>query len=137
MIRVKPLLWRDQCGSSAIEFAIAAPVLVSFIWGLFQISLVFEANAGMQHALGEAARLATVYRTDTSDHRPTTAMISNAITTYKFGVSNGTWGTPTITTDTANRRMTITVTYSQPMNFLFFNGPSVTLTKTKVAYFAV
>ena len=136
MMQGKRLLWRDQRGSSVTEFAIAVPVLISMIWGLFQISLVFRANAGMQHALGQAARLATVYRTDTSDHRPTTAMISNAITSYKFGVANGTWATPTITPDTTNKRVTITVSYSQPMNFLFFNGPNVTITKTKVAYYA-
>jgi Flp pilus assembly protein TadG len=131
----KPMLWRDQRGSSVIEFAIAVPVLVSMIWGLFQVSLIFEANAGMQHALGQAARLATVYRTDTTNHRPTTTMISNAITSYKFGVANGTWGTPSITSDTTNKRMTITVTYSQPLNFLFFTR-SVSLTKSKVAYWA-
>jgi Flp pilus assembly protein TadG len=135
MISRKPLLRRDQRGTAMIEFAIAVPVLVAMIWGLFQVSLIFEANAGMQHALGQAARLANVYRTDTADHRPTTTMISNAITSYKFGVARGTWGTPTITPDTTNKRVTITVTYSQPLNFLFFTR-SVSMTKTKVAYWA-
>ena len=52
---------RDERGAAAIEFAIAAQVLVALIWGIFQVGLVFQANAGMQHALGEAARLAVIY----------------------------------------------------------------------------
>jgi hypothetical protein len=30
--------------------------------------------------------------------------------------------------------MTLTVNYSQPMNFLFFAGPTVNLTRTKKVY---
>lgn len=126
----------DRKGSSAVEFALAVPVLVSMIWGVFQVSMILEANAGMQNALGQAARYATVYRTDTSDHRPTDSDISAKITSYKFGVSKGTWGTPVIVTNTANATKTITVSYSQPMDFLFFTGPTVTLTKTKLVYMA-
>ncbi len=52
-------LVRDQRGAGVVEFAIALPVLITMIWGVFQIGLVMQANAGMQHALGEAARYAT------------------------------------------------------------------------------
>ncbi len=31
------------------------PILVLFIYGIFQVGLLFQANAGMQHALGEGA----------------------------------------------------------------------------------
>jgi Flp pilus assembly protein TadG len=134
-------LARDRSGSSAVEFAISVPILVSMIWGIFQFGLVFAAAAGMQNALGAAARYATVWQAGTADHRPTDAQISAYITAYKFGVSNGTWATSCpdfcITTDTAAATKTIKVTYSQPLNFLFFNGPSVTLTRTKVVYMSV
>ena len=32
---------RHDGGSSAVEFALAVPVLVTMIWGMFQISLLF------------------------------------------------------------------------------------------------
>ncbi|HVM23674.1 MAG TPA: TadE/TadG family type IV pilus assembly protein [Sphingomicrobium sp.] len=127
-------LLRDSHGSSAVEFSIAVPILIMMIWGLFQIGLIFQANAGMQHALGEGARYATIYDVTQVNRRPTDAAIQAKITSYKFGVANGTWGTPTITTDDATATKTITVTYSQPLNFLFFSGPTVTLTKTKTVY---
>jgi Flp pilus assembly protein TadG len=117
-------LARDRKGSSAVEFSIVIPILMSMIWGIFQLSLIFEANAGMTNALGQAARLATIYPT------PSDTAIQDQITSSKFGLLNGTWSTPTITT--AGTTKTITVSYSQPLDFLFFAGPTVTLTKSKV-----
>lgn len=123
-------LARNARGSAAIEFAFAAPLLVSLIWGLFQVSLIFEANAGVQSALGEAARKATIWPT------PNDTELQAKITANKFGVSNGTWATPIIATDPTTNTKTITVSYTQPMDFLFFEGPSVTITKSKVVYLA-
>ena len=51
----------NERGAAAVEFALSVPVLVSMIWGIFQLALLFEANAGIQHALGEGARYATLY----------------------------------------------------------------------------
>ena len=118
----------DRAGSSAIEFAIAVPVLVSFIWGIFQVGILYRANAGMQHALGEAARFTTIFPT------PSDSEIQTKITSGKFGLDNGTWSTPTITTDTTAQTKLISVTYSQPTDFLFFPGPTVTLTRSKLVY---
>jgi Flp pilus assembly protein TadG len=125
-------LWHDKRGSAAIEFVIAVPVLVMFVWGIFQFCLLMEANAGMQQALGEGAREATLYPT------PSDTTIQSTITSAKFGVSGGTWSTPQI--DNANVAAAnggykvITVSYTQPTNFLFFNGPSVTFTASKRVY---
>jgi Flp pilus assembly protein TadG len=132
----KPLhhLLPDRGGSASIEFAFAVPILVSMIWGVFQIGLVFMASAGMQHALGEAARYATIYDVTQLDRRPTDAAIKAKITSHKFGGGNGTWGEPTITTDTAAKTKTITVSYTQNLNFLFVDGPPVTLTRSKTVY---
>lgn len=127
-------LGHDDGGSAAVEFSFAVPVLVSIIWGMFQIGLVFQASAGMQHALGQGARYATLYDVTTADRRPTDTAIKAQITSHKFGVGNGTWGDPVITTDNATATKTITVSYSQPLNFLFFDVPPVTLTQSKIVY---
>lgn len=121
-------LFKDHSGSSAVEFAVSVPVLVMLMWGMFQVGMLYEANAGMQHALGEGARMATIYPT------PTDTQIQTKITSAKFGLGNGTWGTPTIVTDTTAKTKTITVSYSQPTDFLFLPGPSVSLSASKVVY---
>jgi hypothetical protein len=121
--------------AAAIEFAIAIPTLMSMIWGMFQIGLIFQANAGMQHALGEAARYATIYPT------PTDTQIQSMITSHKFGLGNGTWTAPAIDNTyiaaASGAYKGITVSYSQPTDFLFFSGPTVTITKSKTIYLSV
>src|SRR4029079_14842244 len=42
---------RDERGAGAVEFALSAPVLITLIYGIFEMSQLYEANAGMQHAL--------------------------------------------------------------------------------------
>jgi Flp pilus assembly protein TadG len=125
-------LWRDTRGAAAVEFVFAVPVLVMLIWGIFQISILLEANAGMQQALGEGARKATLFPT------PSDTTIQSTITSAKFGVAGGTWSTPTIDNTHAAAAnggyKVISVQYSQPTNFLFFNGPSVTFTASKTVY---
>jgi Flp pilus assembly protein TadG len=121
-------LLRNERGSAMIEFAISIPIMTLFMWGIFQFGMILEAQAGMQNALGEGARYATIFPT------PTDTEIQNKITSAKFGLANGTWSTPTIVDDTTLHTKTITVQYSQPTSFIFFAGPTITFTKTKVVY---
>lgn len=140
MIMLKQLL-RDDRGASAIEFAIAAQVLVALIWGIFQVGLVFQANAGMQHALGEAARLAVVWPYAGDD------AIKNRVLAKKFGTYNGTLAAldvsdVTKTTGSGASAVTtvvgkdLTLTYDQKLNFLFIPGPTVHLSRSKRVYLA-
>lgn len=130
MRRVKSLSSNER-GAGAVEFALALPVLVLFIYGIFTIGLVFQANAGLQHALGEAARYATLHPT------PSDSQIQTRIASTDFGLGNGTLATPTIVTNSVSGHKTITLTYSQPTNFIFFQGPTVNLTRSKRVYLSV
>ena len=134
MIRVTKKLRSDEHGAAIIEFAIAVPVLVLFIWGIFQIGLLFQAYAGMQHALGEAARYATIYPTPSDD------AIKATVAGRKFGTGNGTLAELSIVNQnsggTGTQYKTLSLTYSQPLDFLFFQGPAVSLTQSKVVYLA-
>jgi Flp pilus assembly protein TadG len=123
----------DQRGAAVIEMAIALPVLILFIYGIFVVGQLFQASAGMQHALGEAARLATIYPT------PSDADLRAKMAAKKFGTQSGTLsalaiadgGTPAIP------YKDLSLTYTQPTDFLFFNGPNVSITRTKRVYLAV
>jgi Flp pilus assembly protein TadG len=122
-------LLRDERGAAALEMAIALPVLILMIYGIFRIGLLFEANAGMQHALGEGARFATLFPT------PTNAQITTRMNARLFGKGYGTF---TVAAPAAGvGSMTLTVTYTTPMDFLLLPGPTVTLTRSKVVYLPV
>jgi len=129
------LLNRDERGVATIEIAIVLPVLILFIYGIFQIGILYQANAGMQHALGEGARLATLCRPVTNGcNVPTDTEIKAKMNAAVFGTKPGTFTIPN--PSTVNRVMTLTVNYTQPTNFIFFPGPTVTLSRQKVVYLA-
>jgi Flp pilus assembly protein TadG len=127
----------DQSGASIIEFALAVPVLTTMLYGIFSLGQVFEADASMQHALGEGARYATLCLNPTAAGVctvPTDQQITNKVTAKLFGPASGL--TPTIQTDATAKTKTITLTYSTTPYFLFFNGPTINMTRSKVVYYA-
>jgi Flp pilus assembly protein TadG len=126
-------LRRDERAAAAIEMAFGLPVLLLFVFGIFQLGVILQANAGMQHALGEGARLATIYP------QPTDAAMVTKMDNSKFGMGVGTFHTPTVSTpassvcrDCRDLQVTFTVT----PNFVFFSGPQITLTRNKRVYTA-
>src|SRR5262249_26125695 len=124
----------------AIEMAIALPVLLVMIYGIFQVGLVFQANAGMQHALGEGARYPTLCTPNgTQCNIPTNDQIVTRMQSKLFGMNIGTFGTPTVTTPAAATCVfckDLGVTYTVTPNFLFFSGRAITLSRTKRVYVA-
>ncbi len=134
------ILRRDERGAAAIEMAIALPVLLVMIYGIFQVGLVFQANAGMQHALGEGARkLSLCVPTGNACSAPSDASVVTTMQSKLFGTNIGSFGTPTVTTPataTCTNCRLLTVTYSVTPNYLFFNGPAINLTRTKRVYLA-
>jgi Flp pilus assembly protein TadG len=130
------MLRKDAAGSTAVEFAIAVPVLILFIYGFFTIGMLYRANAGLQHALGEAARFATLY-VEANDGPPTDTEIQTMIANSDFGLDGGTLQSPVIdNSQFSNGYKTITLTYTRPTEFLYFEGPTVTLTRSKRVYIA-
>lgn len=127
-------LRRNENGVAAIEMAFALPILLLFVFGIFQFGVILQANAGIQHALGEGARYATLYP------KPADNLIVTRMNDSVFGMNVGTFGTPTVTTpptsDCTNCRL-LSVSYTVTPNFIFFNGPPITLTRTKRVYTAV
>lgn len=123
-------LTKNESGAAVVEFALSIPIVILFVQGLFQLALVFWANAGAQHAMGEAARYATLYPT------PTEAQIEQFVADNQFGTHNGTMQTPTVSQDATEGFFDINIIYSQPTDFIFFSGPTVTINKSKRVYYA-
>jgi Flp pilus assembly protein TadG len=128
-----------QDGTAAIEMSVALPVVILFIYGIFTFGQVLEADAGIQHALGEGARYGTLCLNPASGTctLPTATQIRARVNNRLFGTMSGTFDTPVVDTSTASSGyVTVTVTYHQTMNLLFFTGPTVNLTRSKRVYLA-
>ena len=130
----------DERGTAIIEMAIALPTLILFLYGIFQVGVAFQAKAGMQHALGEGARLATLCYNPTVANGcsvPSNTVIKNKINERVFGTKVGTYSEPTVTNGpTGEKYRTLSVSFTMTPNYLFFNGPPITITETKRVYVA-
>ena len=119
-----PSIRCDQRGASAVEFAMVAPVLFSIIIGAAQMGVLFFANTGLQHAVGEGARVAMIFP------RPSDATIKQSVKNAKYGVDpNYLVGEPLITyqLDGGVCAAEITWSYNVPLNFIFYETPPVIL----------
>ena len=142
------LLVRDDRGTAAIEMAIALPVIILFVWGIFQLGIAFQANAGMQHALGEGARLATICQDPTAAGVCSTATdeeIEDRVSEKLFGTGLGEFDVavsrpaddPSTPADESDVNwLDLTATFTMPTNFLFFDGPTLNLEQSKRVYIA-
>jgi Flp pilus assembly protein TadG len=129
-------LRKDESGAAVVELALSLPILVTLIYGIFEFSQLYEANAGMQHALGEGARAATLCIPDNSaatgcDNPSDTTIVAKE-NAKLFKPAGGSFDVQTPTT--ASGYKTLTITYTRTMNFLFFTGPTITLTRSKKVY---
>ncbi|OYW84733.1 MAG: hypothetical protein B7Z20_10280, partial [Sphingobium sp. 32-64-5] len=80
-----------RSGASTMEFVLTIPIALVVIFGSVQIGMVFWADAGLQNALGDAARVATLWprRSDTE--------IAAVFDARKFGLKPEGLSTPVIT----------------------------------------
>lgn len=120
-------LGRDDRGAAMIETAFALPVVIIMVWVVLQLGLVFRAMSGIQHALGEGARLATLYP------KPTTDAIKDRIDAAVYGIGPGTFDEPTLVPgeEDGSPYIDLTVSYTQETDLLLLPGPTITVSRSK------
>ena len=118
----------DARGASAVEFALAAPVLIAFIIGIGQLGMLFYANADVRNAVAAGARHASIYP------RPDDAAVIARINQRVAGLDRTRIAGPTVargTDSSGNDFADITMSYAVPLDFIFFRTPPVTLTERR------
>ena len=133
-------LARDESGAAAVEMAFAVPILIVLIWAFVQLAEVYRAVAGIQQALGEGARYATLCLTQsaTGCAAPTAAQVKTKINASVYGIGPGTFtvSDPVSGTSGTASYYDLTVSYSQPTNLLMFPGPTMSLSRSKRVWIA-
>ena len=129
---------RDEKGSAVVETAFALPVFIILLWSVVQLGLVLRAVSGIQHALGEGARAATLFpypdpRPPVND--PTIVTKMNAAV---YGIGPGTFRipTPVAGTEDGSDYLDLTVTYEQETNLIFLPGPTINVSRSKRVWVA-
>ena len=133
-------LIRDEDGVASIEIAFALPILLVMIWAIIQFGMVFRAQAGIQQALGEGARYATLCLNPNNAgcSSPTAASIKTKITESVDGVGPGTFivDDPVPSPAGTAKYFDLTVRYSQPTSLLLLPGPTVNISRSKRVWIA-
>lgn len=143
-------LARDDRGAAAIEMAFTLPILIVMIWAFVQLAQIYRATAGIQQALGEGARYATLCLNPTTSGctipdagtgtNPPAGTIKRKIYDSVYGIGPGTFTVtdPSLTTDTSGggKYYDLTVSYTQPTSLLLFQGPQITVSRSKRVWVA-
>ena len=126
-MKILKRLKRDESGAAVIEMAFALPILIILLWMIIQLGLVFRAMSGIQHALGEGARLATIWPV------PDVDTIQDKMNDAVYGIGPGTFAIPTPVAQTADGAdyLDLSVTYSQDTDLLLLPGPTISVTRSK------
>ena len=133
-MRLGGRITRDERGVAVIEMAFALPILIVMIWMFVQLAQVYRALAGIQQALGQGARAATIFPTKSR------AEIQDVIESSVYGIGPGTFD-PVLPvcgndgTETGNY-YDLKVKYEQPTNLLLFPGPLIKVERSKRVWVA-
>ena len=121
------LLRRESKGAAVIELAFALPILIIMLWAIVQAGLMLRALSGIQHALGEGARAATIWPV------PGNTVIGDRMTAAVYGIGPGDFVIPTPVDGVASgaNYVDLTVTYTQQTDLLVLPGPTVSVSRSK------
>ena len=138
----------DERGAASIEMAFVLPVLVVMLWAFVQLAQVYRAAAGIQMALGEGARYATLCATQSatgcsapapgSGNSPAAGSVKAKIQSSVHGIGPGTFTVDdpvSVTSGTADY-YDLRVSYSQPTDLLLFPGPTMRISASKRVWIA-
>ena len=124
-------LARSKEGAAALEFVLAAPIVILLMFGILQFGIMFLAKSGLEHAVETGARFATIYP------RPSDTEIADRVLASGYGMSADRISGPTLTRGTSpggSPFVDITMTYTVTPNFVFFRLDPVQLQHTRRAY---
>ena len=124
--------WRmNNQGTTALEFALVAPVLLMLLMSIIQLGILFYVQAGLKSTVEDAARYATLWPT------PNQAQIEQRIQTHRFGmdISNIVGPTITFSTSQAPNFVTISMSYSVTIDYVF-GEKTLVLSESRRAYVA-
>lgn len=133
-------LRRDEKGVAAIEMAFALPILVVMIWMFVQFAQIYRALAGIQQALVQGARYATLRLNPgaTGCTSPTASAIQTKITDSVYGIGPGTFtvDTPVLGASGTSKYYDLAVSYTQPTDLLLVPGPTINVNRRKRVWIA-
>ena len=131
---------RNEDGVAVIEAAFALPVMIVMIWMFVQLAQVYRAMAGIQQALGQGARYATLCVNPTINgcSVPTVTQVKSQINSSVYGIGPGSFSIddPVSGSSGGANYYDLKVRYTQPTSLLLFPGPTIVVSRSKRVWIA-
>jgi Flp pilus assembly protein TadG len=120
----------DKRGAALIEFAFAAPILIAFMIATAQIGIFYFARSGLKSAVAEGARYATIFP------KPSNEQVAARINAKRFGLDPAKVSAPLVTDCTVGSRpcINIEMSYTSPVDFIFFQTAPITVVESRRAF---
>jgi Flp pilus assembly protein TadG len=131
----------DEEGVATVEMAFALPILIVMIFMFVQLAQVYRAMSGIQQALGQGARYATLCLNPSLNgcSVPTASQVQTVINNAVYGIGPGTFTVATPTTGTdggTGHYYDLSVSYTQPTTLMLFPGPTINVSRSKRVWVA-
>jgi Flp pilus assembly protein TadG len=127
-IRIRGLNHADERGAAVVEFAIVLPLLVMFLLGIIQFSLMYNRQQALHAAAREGGRVAAI---PTSTQDDITAAVDAALAGTAFDSARVITISPNTTQpclDNQGATVTVTVTADSDLDIPFWDSTSIDLT---------
>ena len=111
---------KAEGGSSAIEFAMTAPIFLALVFGAIEMGLVLWTQFGLQYGSEAAARCASIDATDCG----TPDQVASYAASHALGLS---LPSSVFSLSTASCGNQVSANYTYRFYTFFFGKPSVTL----------
>ena len=124
--------WRmNNRGTTALEFALVAPVLLMLLIGIIQLGILFYVQAGLKSTVEDAARYATLWPT------PSQAQIEQRIASHRFGmdIKNTVGPTVIFSENQTPNFVTISMSCNVTLDYIF-GEKTLVLSESRRAYVA-
>jgi Flp pilus assembly protein TadG len=133
-------IWSDKKGATVIEFAIVAPIMISMMFGVFQIGLAMFAYNGLRGLAGDSARYVTVqYMTNVQLTDEQIEMHAASRATEGYQLKEDRFSATAVTSSTGSgvtgvKKVTLTLNYNAPIVMPFGEISAIPLSLTKTMY---
>jgi Flp pilus assembly protein TadG len=133
----------NEEGSALVEIALTLPVLITFFFGLIEVSLAFYTHQVLSESAREGTRYAIVHGSTCTTGSGSACTVSAAtVNSYVSGLSWPNFGSSAMSVNTTypdgneapGSRVQVTITYGFPFRVPFIPTSTLTMSSSSVMY---
>jgi Flp pilus assembly protein TadG len=116
--RISNIIFKEERGAAAVEFAIIAPLFLLMLFGIICFAMLFGTYNAVQQMSADAARAALAGLTATEQASLAQSYVSNIVSSYGFIDPTKI----TVSTNSSTNTFSVTISYDMSNSYIFKFG---------------